>query len=298
MTPHAQRGLSRRRFLATTSSLAMGAVAVAACGGSSSGGGGPSAGNTFVVVTRFPNTNLVPGNVRLPISLADTQGVLLTDSLASLPATLSAQVVRDDSGEVVVADMSATKHGVNLPQPYWPFFADINDPGIYRLIVEGGPKDGATFQVFDPGQVSIPLVGSPLPPFDTPTTDDPGELDPLCTYSTGTCPFHTMTLSDALNSGKPVAYLIGTPAYCKTGTCTPALDTLIELQNTFGDNIEFVHAEVYTDRTATTVAPAVRAYYMDFEPSLFIADSDGVLRHRLDAIFDQDEVQEALSKIS
>jgi hypothetical protein len=238
----------------------------------------------------------VPGTVRLPISLADVQGTLLTD--ASLPSTLNARIIRDDTGDTVVDNIVTSKHGVNLPQPYWPVSAELTEVGVYRLIIEGGPNDGAAFQLFDPSQVSVPLVGDALPAFDTPTEDNPGGLDPICTYSTGTCPFHTITLSDALRSGKPVAYLIGTPAYCKTGTCTPALDTLITAQQTLGDDVVFVHAEVYTDRTATTVAPAVRAYFMDFEPALFITDSSGVLRHRLDAIFDQDEVLDVLSEIS
>lgn len=294
MTPRPSRVVSRRQFLATTGSLAAGAIAVSACGGSSSGSG--SAAGEYVVVTRFPNTNLVPGSVRLPISLADAQGTLLTD--ASLPTTLTSRIVADATGETIVDNIETNKHGVNLPQPYWPVIADISDVGIYRLIVEGGPKDGAAFQVFDPSQVSVPIVGAPMPPYETPTIDNVSGLDPICTYSSGTCPFHTITLSDALQSGKPVAYLIGTPAYCKTGTCAPALETLIEAQKTFGDDIVFVHAEVYTDRTATEVAPAVRAYYMDFEPALFIAGSDGVLRYRLDAIFDEDEVQEALREIS
>lgn len=294
MTPRLPRVVSRRQFLATSGSIAAGAIVLGACGGSSSGGG--SASGDYVVVTRFPNTNLVPGSVRLPISLADAQGTLLTD--ASLPSALTSRIVSDATGETIVDNITTTKHGINLPQPYWPVIAEINEAGIYRLIVEGGPEDGAAFQLFDPSQVSVPIVGTPLPPFETPTVDNAGGLDPICTYSSGTCPFHTITLGDALNSGKPVAYLIGTPAYCKTGTCTPALDALIAAQKTLGDDILFVHAEVYTDRTATEVAPAVRAYYMDFEPALFITDSDGVLRHRLDAIFDQDEVQEVLSEIS
>ncbi len=296
MTPRSPRVVSRRQFLATTGSIAAGVIVVSACGGSSSGGGGSMATGDYVIVTRFPNTNLVPGSVRLPISLANAQGALLTD--ASLPVTLSSRIVSDDTGETIIDDITTTKHGINLPQPYWPVIATIDEPGFYRLFVEGGPEDGAAFQVFDPSEVSVPIVGAPLPPYDTPTISNAGGLDPICTYSSGTCPFHTITLSEALSAGKPIAYLIGTPAYCKTGTCTPALDTLITAQKTFGDDIIFVHAEVYSDRTATEVAPAVRAYYMDFEPALFIADSNGVLRHRLDAIFDQDEVQQVLSEIS
>lgn len=296
MTPRSPRVVSRRQFLTTSGSIAAGAIVVSACGGPSSGGGGSMAAGDYVIVTRFPNTNLVPGSVRLPISLANAQGALLTD--ASLPVTLSSRIESDDTGKTIIDNITTTKHGINLPQPYWPVTAMIDEPGIYRLFIDRGPEDGAAFQVFDPSEVSVPIVGAPLPPYDTPTISNAGGLDPICTYSSGTCPFHTIALSEALSAGKPIAYLIGTPAYCKTGTCTPALDTLITAQKTFGDDIIFVHAEVYTDRTATEVAPAVRAYYMDFEPALFIADSNGVLRHRLDAIFDQDEVQQVLSEIS
>jgi len=295
MTVGPPRNLSRRNFLTTSGSLALGALVVGACGSS---GGANISSQEFVLVTRYPNTNLVPGSVRLPISLANVGGGLLTDATSQLPDVLTARIINDSTGEVVADNISARKHGQGLPQPYWPFVADVSDVGIYVLEVDGGPKDGATFQLVDPATVSIPLVGDPLPTFDTPTISDAKGLDPICTFSKGTCPFHDITLTDALSSGKPVAYLIGTPAYCKTATCAPALETLIDAQKTFGDDIIFVHAEVYTDRTATTVAPAVRAYFMDFEPSLFVTDSSGVLRQRLDAIFDADEVTQALQEFA
>lgn len=112
------------------------------------------------------------------------------------------------------------------------------------------------------------------------------------------CPFHDIALSDALSSGKKVVYLIGTPAYCQTGTCAPALDALISLSKSTSDDVVFVHADVYTDDTAENVAPAVKAYNLTFEPSLFITDASGTLRSRLDAIFDVDEVSEALSALA
>jgi hypothetical protein len=96
-------------------------------------------------------------------------------------------------------------------------------------------------------------------------------------------------------SGKPVVYIIGTPAYCKTGTCAPGLDALIDVSTTVGDRAVFVHADVYTDRTTTKVAPAVTAYNLDFEPVLYIANAQGVLVNRLDAVFDVNEIRDALA---
>ena len=59
----------------------------------------------------------------------------------------------------------------------------------------------------------------------------------------------------------------------------------------------FVHAEVYADNKATTLAPAVEAYKLQFEPILFVTDTDGVLRKRLDGVFDVNEVRETLAQM-
>jgi hypothetical protein len=109
----------------------------------------------------------------------------------------------------------------------------------------------------EPGSVAVPGPGDPMPPFDTPTFDDSRGVDPLCTREPDTCPFHDVTLTEALGAGKPVAYLIGTPAFCQTGTCAPALESMIAVQDRFGDTFTWIHAEVYTDNTATTPADAV-----------------------------------------
>ena len=275
--------------------VAGGAMLLAACG--SDGGASTSLPKNLSLVQRFPGTVLVPGELRLPISLATQKGVL-TDNDATLPSTLTGRLVNSDTGEVVAATLSAQKHGNGIPQPYWPFVVTVAEPGIYSLIVDGGPDTGAAVQVVERSSVAIPLVGDALPPFDTPTTQDARGVNPICTRADGVCPFHDLTLTEALASGKCVVYLIGTPAYCQTGTCAPALDALIELSKSTGDDVVFVHADVYSDDKAEIVAPAVKSYNLTFEPALFITDATGTLRQRLDAIFDVDEVRNALSALN
>lgn len=90
-------------------------------------------------------------------------------------------------------------------------------------------------------------------------------------------------------------YLIGTPAYCQTGTCTPALDALIATSKTLGDSVVIVHADVYKDKTATEAAPAVKAYKLTYEPVLYITDAKGILVDRLDAVFDVKEMNAVLA---
>ncbi len=59
-----------------------------------------------------------------------------------------------------------------------------------------------------------------------------------------------------------------------------------------------VHSEVYTDSTASTPTPAVTAYHMSFEPCLWVTDATGTIVERLDFVFDQGEINDALGKVA
>ncbi len=287
------RRISRRSFLAATGGVALGGpVLLSACGGGGGGGGG--GGDELEgadVVGRWNTYVLVPGALRLPAAFGK-DGVFFTDG----PSEVSGTIV-DSSGTVVAADLRATKHNAGIPNAYWPFAATITAPGIYQLLVDGASEQGQAFQVFDDAEVRIPKVGEALPPFDTPTVEAPGGVDPICT-ATPPCPLHEITLTDALATGKPVAYLIGTPAHCQTAFCGPILDLLLDLREEFADRVEFVHAEVYTDDTISTPAPAITAYQLDFEPLLYVADAGGTITTRLDAAFDQAEMRDAIAAVA
>ena len=92
--------------------------------------------------------------------------------------------------------------------------------------------------------------------------------------------------------GKPVAYLIGTPAFCQTGVCGPILDLLLEPTTDFGDEMTLVHAEVYADDTLTDDgAGGCRPTNMTFEPCCSSPTPTGTLVERLDAVFDKSEMR-------
>lgn len=282
--------------LGVTAGGLAGGTLLAGCGG----GGGTSAGGLpegLAIVQRFPNSSLVPGLVRLPISLADSANLLVDSDELSLPAELVVTLSNMDTGDVIATGLRVTKHGKNLPVPYWPVMVEVPEAGIYSLTLDDHDATSAGVQVLERELVSIPSPGSPLPGFDTPTVDDARGVATICTRTEGTCPFHEVTLTEALGRGKPVVYLIGTPAFCQTGVCAPALEAVMAIAARVGDVATFVHADVYSDSAATTPAPAVTAYNMTYEPALFVADATGALVSRLDGVFDEDEIAATLSRV-
>jgi hypothetical protein len=303
--------LSRRNFLVTVGAAGPVTLLLASCGGDDSGGGTQGGSlvdgtvvlgsddvdgelpETFTVVQRWFPVWLVPGPVRLPVSLADTDGILPTG-----PETILGRVLDAQTGDVIVTDIVGIRR-VIAPgtTPYWTFETTIDEVGIYSLQVLGGDVDGAALQVLEPENVVVGKPGEELRPFDTPTVADGRGVDPLCTLLPDPCPFHEVTLTEALEAGKPVAFLVGTPAHCQTGTCSPALEGLVSLADEYGDRVTMVHAEIFTDDTATTVTPLVQFYAMDFEPALFVTDASGVIVSRLDAVFNTDEIRAALDLV-
>ena len=92
---------------------------------------------TYVLAQRFPQNVQEPGLQRLPISLATADGRIVSDG----PDTLNASV-DDADGNPLDIDISAVRRDLESG-PYYSFRVPIETPGIYYLIVEGGPEGGA-----------------------------------------------------------------------------------------------------------------------------------------------------------
>jgi hypothetical protein len=284
--------MSRRSLLLGGLSV----VALAACGTSSDDPNQPAMSGSVALVALFAATGgaAQAGRFhRLPFAFADRTGTLL----AAVPARVQATVTAED--RMVLGPTEIDTRGEGLPRPYVPIAFRPQAPGLHRIEVElAGDRAEATINV-SPSSASWVGPGQRLPAVRTPTTADPRGVSPVCT-SDPVCPLHDISLRDAVREGRPVAILVASPGTCAVTYCPPVLDLVVEAAAAH-PGVEFVHAEVYEDATDTSgfarTTELVAALGLDFEPSLFIADRTGIIRRRLDHIFDHSELAEALAAV-
>ena len=306
--------VGRRRFLmgALGGAAGLATLGLGGCGSSNTGSGGEAGARPELVALFSPNRVIAAGRrQRIPFAVVDTGAVAVADT-----AELAVRVLLDGelvetgtvTGRVVDHDHGPGEDGPDHQHSdllrYFALRAELPRPGIYDLEVSFGDGVTATLpvQAFDPDEIEVVLPGEAMPALATSTTARPEGVDPLCSLAPEPCPFHHVSLDEALASGRPVAYLVATPAFCSTAYCGPVLETLLAAAPDHPD-IAVIHQEVYANASEVggnyadpgieRAAPLV-ALGLDFEPSLFLVDGGGTVIDRIDNVFSGDELEAAL----
>jgi hypothetical protein len=282
--------LSRRTFL-------LGAVAVvgaAACSKSDGvikvGGGNPAQQLNLLEIT---GPDYYAGaDIRLAFGLSGQQAIL-----SPAPGSVSVRFSTDQRhwSPAVAADIHADAPSAPT---YLTTTYRFPGPGTYwaRAGYQGKTAD-APITVVDQSAMQSPYAGKPMVSLPTPTTADHRGVEPICTRSPP-CPWHTVSLEDALRRPRPAVLLFATPALCVSRFCGPALDTMIEASAPYGDKIQFIHSEIFTQPSrASANTPAVLAYRLQSEPVLYTADAKGVVVQRIDGLYGRGEATAALARL-
>jgi len=275
-----------------------GPAVLAACGGDDDGGtgatpsGSGSAGE-LALWAFFQDGVQVAGRQRFAVGLGDAAEIWGADRA---PDELTVRIERD--GQAVGQPLTLSRHGKGLERAYYPLRTELTEPGVYRAVADvDGEAAALAFTVAERGQVDVPGAGDAMVPVDTPTTADAHGVDPICTREPH-CPYHDVTLTEALADGRPVALVVATPAFCATAVCGPILDIVDTASEGLRDRIHVLHAEVYADGAGGTPAPVMEAYGLTYEPCLFLADGRGTVVERLDVLFDETEARQALERLA
>jgi hypothetical protein len=164
----------------------------------------------------------------------------------------------------------------------------FDEPGNWK----GQAKVGGTATKFTlrlPEAAAAPVPGDAAPRAASPTTTDALGVDPICTRNPP-CPLHTVSLSDVIGTGRPVAVMFATPALCQSAYCGPVLDEMLAIMGPYEDRVTFVHVDIYQSLTGKKLAPTVEAWNLPSEPWLYGIDGAGTITARLDTAFGKTEM--------
>jgi hypothetical protein len=300
--PSLERQLSRRTFLAA----GVGLTLASACGSDDDG-------STATATSTRPSTTLRPVNqpTGLDVVVAAPQLVAGVDQRLTIGVFRNGEPLPDgepvrvafgrEYGETS-APAPAEFHNQGIEsRPYYLSQFRFDAPGTWVLeATAGGRTGGAALKVVPPGEVEVPLPGERLVPVVTPTTQDARGVNPICTRKPA-CQLHDISVASALDEGMPLAVLFSTPALCTSRVCGPVLDVLVnELPS--ASEVHGIHVEVWnsldTGFKADDLTEGMRSYHLTFEPVLFLAGADGVIRERLDGPFDRLEARAALARLT
>ncbi|MEQ8843059.1 MAG: hypothetical protein RIB98_18945 [Acidimicrobiales bacterium] len=303
--------LDRRSFILGAVGVAGAGRLLAACGDDESGSpaptlttleplGTPALVPSFSDGLRGPSPFVHSVEQRLAYVLHDGNDIMR----ANAPETIQLEIF-DESG-ALIAGGDSIRRDTGVITPYYSIFFTAPAAGTYQTVFT---NDAGTYEhpflVLEPGETAVPQPGDRLPAVNTATVADARGVDPLCTR-VEPCPFHEADLVDVLAAGdRPAVVSIATPGFCQTEICGPVIELLID---TVADrtDLEVIHAEVYVDPhndeglasgTGGDTTEIVDAYELTYEPVLFVVGADGIIRRRLDAIYDGSELAEALALV-
>lgn len=187
------------------------------------------------------------------------------------------------------------------------------DAGIWEVAVtadlpEGEATATANFEVV--AESDIPNVGDPAPrtenllPGDS---DAPVDAIDSRAEPDGTVPdpdLHAETVAQAIASGRPALVVVSTPVFCVSRFCGPITDSVAALAAQTGDDVAFIHIEVWRDFERSVLNQGAADWIWPneegddiHEPWVFLVGSDGTVVQRWDNVATDAELQAAIDQI-
>ena len=182
----------------------------------------------------------------------------------------------------------------------------FDEPGQWGVEVTAAVGD----MTYDPAPAGFVVLeesasvamGAPAPLSETLTLDDVEDVTEIDTSNPPIPEMHTMTIAEAVTSGRPSVIVFATPAFCLSRICGPTKDVVDELFEQYKSEVNFVHVEPYeldTARSGEGLFPisATTEWGLQSEPWVFLVDSEGFIAAKFEAVVTMDELKAALEPL-
>lgn len=308
------------------------AVTAAACGGNGDGNGGDwSARAISESVQDAPVQPMLVGSGpalgpnRLSFAFFDSQGLTSSDvesasvRLYSLdddgggeafdatlvseheltPVTLGRDIVHEHAdGSLHTHESNATTVFVTsgeLDRAEW-WGAELS------VTIDGKRTDGIRLRFWVLERTDEPMIGEQVPRSIQTVLRDVDDISEIDTSNPPNPGMHTLTVAEALDTGRPVVIAFATPAFCQTRFCGPVIDEVVRpLSERYRDRVEFVHIEPWDLAEARegrlVPVPAMGEWQLPTEPVVFVVDGSGRVAAKFEGLMSFAEVDAAVAAL-
>jgi hypothetical protein len=166
--------------------------------------------------------------------------------------------------------------------------AKFDHAGAWGLAVEAILKDGtkgvSNISVRIAEKSQIPAPGDAAYKSDNLTRKDVARIEEI---DSGDPPndMHEVKIKDAIAAGRPLVVVFSTPAYCTSLFCGPVNQEVEALYEVYKDRVDFVHIEIWRDRSKEILNPTAKEWLIRqdgslIEPYVYVIDKTGVIYNR------------------
>jgi hypothetical protein len=155
----------------------------------------------------------------------------------------------------------------------------------------------ASFDVAE--QASTPEVGEAVPPSDTPTADEVGDLSEISTDESPDPRYYRTSIEEAVKANEPFVAIFATPKYCQTQVCGPMLSIVQNVAKRF-PKTTFIHVEPYelpAQPPKFKPVPVTEEWGLPSEPWTFVVDERGRLVSKYEGALAPQELETDVRKL-
>lgn len=261
------------------------------------------------------NSGLAVGQNRVSMNIGDRDDNRVLDAAVHLryfslngknPKLRSAADARFIPVELSYIDEQSNKErapsGTDGAYVSYVDFDEPGDWGVEITITRAGKKLKPIpfrFNVLE--HSTEPAIGDLAPASVQQTLATAASIDDIDSSFPPRPAMHDTTIADALKTGKPVVVAFATPAFCRSRTCSPVMDTVMDpIAAKYAGQAIFIHVEPYVLRdiredNVQNPVPAIREWRLQTEPWVFVIDRRGRITGKFEGIVAADEVESVLS---
>lgn len=305
------------RFAALMLAATFALLLAASCGGSSNSDAEfPSVitlgkGELFPLIT---NQVLAAGDNRLTMSLMDRDDNKVLDATVHLRfydlngakphATTEADARFIPVELSYVNEQSNNEKSITGNDGAYVAYVNFDVPGNWGVKItvtrDGRTMDPLPFRFNVLPKPLEPGIGDAAPPSRQATLANVSSIEDIDTSYPPRPRMHNVSIADALKTGRPIVVAFATPAFCKSRTCAPVMDTVMDpLYAKYKDGAIFIHIEPYElpqlrEANREEPVPATREWGLQTEPWVFVVDRGGRIAGKFEGVMAADEVEQAL----